>query len=192
MTATSLQSAVRDDSRSLRLLRAGVTSALLGLLVLWATTTFARTVDEGDFKYAGDYWLTAAALPLGVGLVLHATAVHRLQHGRDGRLGAVGTWLYTLCCAELVVQCMASVVVAAELRWGPTYVVSTLGTFVGLALIAAGSWRAGLLPRWLLGVWPPVGLLGSWFGIGPIPLLLGLFLVTTAVLAHHRPHATGD
>jgi hypothetical protein len=186
MSTTTLEPTARADVGSLRMIRIGVPSALAGLVMLWAASTFMSTVDQGDFEYAGDYWLTSAALPLGAGLILHALAVHRLQHGRDGRLGAVGTWFYVLCCTELVVQCMSSVVVGAELRWGPTYVVSTLGTFVGLGLIAAGSWRVRLLPRWLLGIWPPVGLLGSWFGMGPIPLLLGAFLVTTAIVVHRR------
>ena len=182
MTATELEADGRVDARPLRLMYVGIASATVGLVILWAATTFSSTVDEGDFQYAGDYWLTSAALPLGVGLILHNLAVHRLQRGRDGRLGSVGMWIYVLCCTELVVQCMASVAVGAELRWGLTYVLSTLGTFVGLTLVAAGSWRVGLLPKVLLGVWPPLGLLGSWFGTGPIPLLLGVFLVTTGVL----------
>lgn len=186
MTATTFPPPVHDDTTSRRLVRIGIGLALVGLVALWIASTFLGTVDGGEFRYAGDYWLTGAALPLGAGLVLHAVGVHRLQRGRDGRLGLVGTWLYSLCCAELVVQCLASVVVGAELRWGPTYVVSSLGTFVGLALLTAGSWRVGLLPRWMLGVWPPLALLGSWAGTGPVPLLLGVFLVATGVVVHRR------
>lgn len=177
--------------RSLGLMRMGIALALAGLGILWAVTTFATTVKGGDFRYAGDFWLTAAALPVGIGLIMHAVSVHRLQRGRNGRLAAIGTGLYVVCCAELVVQCMCSVAVHAELRWGPTYALSTLGTFVGLALLAAGSWRVGLLPRWMLGIWPPLGLFGSWFGVGPIPLLLGVFLVASGLMVSRRPAPVG-
>jgi hypothetical protein len=86
----------------------------------------------------------------------------------------------------VVVQCLASVVAGAELRWGPTYVLSSLGTFLGLALLAAGSWRVGLLPRWMFGVWPPLWLFGSFAGSGPIPLLLAAFLVCLGVVLTRR------
>jgi hypothetical protein len=183
---TNLEPEVRSDARPMSMLYGGIGFAIVGLVILWAAMTFSTTVDEGEFRNAGDYWLTAAALPLGVGLILHNLAVHHLQGGRDGRLGSAGTWIYVLCSAELVVQCMASVAVGAELRWGPTYVVSTVGTFIGLTLVAAGSWRAGLLPKGMLAIWPPLGLLGSWFGVGPIPLLLGVFLVGTGAVVRRR------
>jgi hypothetical protein len=186
MTATTAQPLVRGDATWLRLVRAGIGVAIVGLAILGLTLTFWTTVSEGDFRYAADYWLTMAALPLGVGLMLHTFGFHRLQHGRDGRLGAVGTWLYLLCSAELVVQCMASVVVGAEIRWGPSYPLCAVGTFVGLALLAAGSWRVGLAPRWMLGVWPVLALFGSWGGQGPIPLVFALFLVLYGVVIGQR------
>ena len=182
MTDTTVQPAVRTTATWLRLLRVGTGLAAVGLIVFWAAGTFWPTVSEGDFANAADYWYTASAVPFGSGLLLYALGLHRLQRGRDGRLGAVGAWVYLLCSAELVVQCLASALVGAELRWGPMYVLSSLGTFVGLALLAAGSWRAGLLPRWLLGVWPPLALLGSWAAVGPVPLVLVLFLVVSTLM----------
>lgn len=70
----------------------------------------------GDFEYAADYWLTATAIPLGSGRLLHTVGVHRLQRGRDGRLGTAGTWLFAACVVELVVQCMTSVVLGRRVR----------------------------------------------------------------------------
>jgi hypothetical protein len=186
MTAATLPTTENREATWLRVTGIGIGTAIVGLLVLGATLTFATTTDEGDFQYGADYWLTAAALPLGVGLVLHVLGVHRLQHGRDGRLGTVGTWLFVLCSAELVVQCMASVVAGAELRWGPSYPVCAFGAFVGLALLAAGSWCVGLVPRWMLGVWPPLMLLGSWGGQGPVPGLLAIFLVAFGAVLRRR------
>jgi hypothetical protein len=189
MTATTLQPAVRSDATWLRTIRIGTGLAVVGLAVLAMTLTFWTTSSQGDFQYTADYWLTMPALPIGVGLVMHAYGVHRLQHGRDGRLGRVGVWVYALCSAELVVQCMASAAVGAELRWGPSYLLCALGSFVGLVLLAAGSWRVGLVPRWMLGIWPPLALFGSWAGQGLIPLVLGAFLVLFVVVLGRRVEA---
>src|SRR5262245_49470837 len=108
MTATTLQPAVRTDATWLRLIWIGTGIATVGLVVLALTMTFWTTSSGGDFKYAADYWLTAPALPIGVGLMLHALGVHHLQHGRDGRLGTMGVWLFALCSSVIVVQCMAT------------------------------------------------------------------------------------
>jgi hypothetical protein len=81
---------------------------------------------------------------------------------------------------------MASVVAGSELRWGPAYPVCAFGLMVGLALLAAGSWRVGLLPRWMLGLWPPLGLVGSFLGVGPIPLVFVVFLVILGVVLYRR------
>lgn len=191
MTATTAQPLVRDDATWVRLFRAGIGVAIVGLAILALTLTFWTTISEGDFEYAADYWLTMAALPLGAGLMLHTLGFHHLQHGRDGRLGVVGTWLYLVCSAELVVQCMASVVVGAEVRWGPSYPLCAAGTFVALALLAAGSWRVGLAPRWMLGVWPVLALFGSWGGQSLIPLVFAAFLVLFGVVVGRRVEAGG-
>jgi hypothetical protein len=187
MTTTTLQPAVGTDTTRLRLTLFGIALAVLGLLMMGLSMLLVPSVnDGGDFDGAADYVLTLAALPQGVGLLLATLGVHRLQHGRDGRLGTVGVWLYAVCMTELVIQCMASVVVASELIWGPLYPLCAFGLMVGLALLAAGSWRVGLVPRWMLAVWPPLGLVGSFLGVGPIPLVFVAFLVTLAVVLRQR------
>jgi hypothetical protein len=189
MTATALRPTVRTDAAWLRLMWIGIASATVGLVVLALSQTFWTTSSGGDFKYAADYWMTAPALPIGVGLMLHTFGVHRLHHGRDGRLGTVGVWLFAACSSVIVVQCMASLPAGAELRWGPSYPLCALGSFAGLALLAAGSWRAGLLPKWMLGIWPPLMLLGSWAGQNLIPIALALFLVATRIVIGPRVDA---
>jgi hypothetical protein len=182
MTAIPARTTDRTDAVWLRLTLAGVGLAIVGLLMMGLTMLMGPTTSEGPFRHASDYVLTVAALPQGVGLVLTTLGVHRLQRGRDGRLGRIGVWVYGLCMAELVVQCMASVAAGSELVWGPLYPICAFGLMVGLALLAAGSWRVGLLPRWMLAVWPPLGLVGSFLGVGPIPLLFVLFLLVLAFL----------
>ena len=192
MTTTTLQRPVSTDATWLRLVWAGAVLASVGLVVLALTQTFWTTSSGGDFKYPADYWMTAAALPVGIGLILHAFGVHHLQHGRDGRHGTIGVWIFALCSSAIIVQCMASLPAGAELRWGPSYPLCAVGSFIGLALLAAASWKVGLLPRWMLGIWPPLMLLGSWAGQNLIPIALAAFLVTSRILIGHRLDARQD
>jgi len=186
MTTTTLHSTVRSDTKWLRLTLIGIGVAVVGVLMMGSAMLFATTTSEGAFQHAGDYVLTIAALPQGLGLLLATVGFHRLQDGRDGRLGTAGVWLYGICMVELVIQCMASVVAGSELVWGPIYPVCAFGLMIGLALLAAGSWRVGLAPRWMLGLWPPLGLVGSFLGVGPIPLLFAVFLVVLGVVLARR------
>jgi hypothetical protein len=170
----------------LRLAQASIALAVPALLVFAYVGTFETTISEGDFRYTADYWFTGVGVPIGLAGIGLGWAVHRLQHGDDGRLGRIGTWLNTIALAELVVQLGASVVAGAELRWGPSYVLFTAVTFVGVALLAAGSWRAGLLPRWMLGLWPVVWILGSFAAPGPMPVVLVAFFVAMGVTLTRR------
>ena len=184
-TTTTLRPELRSDTLWLRLTLTGIGLAIVGLLMMGVAMLTSAATHESDFRL-GDYVLTVAALPQGLGLFLATYGFHRLQHGRDGKLGTAGIWVYGLCMTELVIQCMASVVVGSELIWGPVYPLCAFGLMVGLALLAAGSWNVGLLPKWLLAAWPPLGLVGSFLGIGPIPLFFVAFLVMVAILLPGR------
>lgn len=135
------------------------------------------TSSDSQFLYTADYWYTALGLPLAiVGLVL-GLGVYRLQTGRTGRRGTVGVWINSICCVELFVQVLVSLITTSEVRWGPAYPLAALGTVLGLGLLAAGSWSVGMFPRWLLAVWPVAWILGSFFAMGATPLLLTVFYV---------------
>ncbi|WP_426502738.1 hypothetical protein ACPPVO_34550 [Dactylosporangium sp. McL0621] len=174
------------DAKLVRALQVTLGIGIVTLIGFAIVATFWTTVDGGEFKYAADYWYTAAGVPIALVGIVHAFVVHRLQHGRDGRLGAVGTWLNAAACTVLAAQCAASALAGAEQRWGPTYLLCSALTLVALALLAAGSWRTGLLPRWVLGVWPMVWLLGSFFAIGPGPLLLVALYIAFLVVLPRR------
>jgi hypothetical protein len=177
MTTTTLPTTSDETTGWLRLTRIGIAVAVVGLVAMDLAMLFGDLNDGGELHDVSGYAGTAAALPQGVGLLMTVLGVHRLQRGRDGRLGRAGVWVYGLCMTELVIQCTASAVVGRELIWGPLYPLCAFGLMGGLALLAAGSWRVGLLPRWMLAAWPPLGLIGSFLGIGPIPLVFALFLV---------------
>lgn len=188
MTSTSLTapSRAQSDATWLRLAQLSVAASLVPLVVFAVVGTFFTTISEGDFRYTADYWYTAMGLPfalVGIGLAL---GVHKLQHGADGRLGTIGVWVNTIALTELFVQLLVSVAIGAEVRWGPSYPIFTVLSFVGVALLAAGSWRTGLLPRWLLGLWPALWILGTFAASGPMPLLLAGFLVAFGVTLTRR------
>jgi hypothetical protein len=189
MTTITAASSVQDDTTWLRRTHLGLALGILGVLAMAAGMLMTRNehMPEGyTYQGIGDYILTASALPQGIGLFLATLGFHRLQHGRDGRLGTIGVWVYGLCLLELVIQCMTGVVVGYETIWGPAYPLCSLGLLVGLALLAAGSWNVGVLPRWMLAVWPPLGVIGSFFGLGPIPLFFAGFLVAVAFVLRAR------
>ena len=156
--------------------------------MLAAVGTFFTTVSGGAFRYTADYWETAVGLPLTLMGVGHTLGVHKLQRGADGRLGTLGVWVNTLALAELFVQLTVSLVEGAEVRWGPSYPICVLLSFVGTALLAAGSWRSGLLPRWMLGAWPFLWVLGSIGSFGATPVLLAVFFVPFGVILTRRVH----
>ena len=62
----------------------------------------------------------------------------------------------------------------------------TVGTLLGTALFAAGSWRAGLLPRWLLAIWPIVWTIGSFAAVSAAPLLLAALYVAIILIIRRR------
>jgi len=178
----------QTDAAWLRLVQVCLAVGVVCAVLIFVFLTLFTTVSEGDFEHAADYWLTADGLPyalVGIGLAL---GVHKLQHGADGRLGRIGVWVNTLALTELFVQLSVSVVRGAEVRWGPSYPVCTLLTFVGVALLAAGSWQTGLLPRWMLGAWPLIWVLGSFAAAGVMPLLLAAFFVAFGSMLTRRVH----
>jgi hypothetical protein len=175
-----------SDLTWLRVVQVCVAMVIPAMIILAVVMSFFTVTSEGDFHYTADYWLTAPGLPLTLGCIGIAMGLHKLQHGADGRLGTVGTWITVVASVELFVQLAASLIQGAEVRWGPSYPVAVLFTFIGLALLAAGSWRTGLLPRWMLGLLPFVWIIGSLASFGPTPLLLVVFLAVFAVTLTRR------
>jgi hypothetical protein len=184
---TTVPTRAETDATWLRLVQVCTAVAVVPLAIFAVVGTFFTTISGGgDFRYTADYWYTAVGLPItliGIGIAL---GVHKLQHGADGRLATIGVWVNTVALIELFVQLLASVIEGAEVRWGPSYPVCALLSFVGVALLAAGSWRTGVLPRWVLGVWPLVWILGSLAAMGPTPLVLAAFLVLFGVTLTRR------
>ena len=175
-----------SDSGWLRLTLFSLAVIVVPLGILAVTGTFFAVISEGHFRYRADYWYTSVGLPITAAGIGIAVGVHKLQHGADGLLGRIGVWVNTLALIELFVQLFASVVESTEVRWGPSYPLCALLSFVGVALIAAGSWRTGLLPKWMLGVWPLIWVIGSIAAQGPTPVLLIVFFVVFGLTLRKR------
>ena len=188
VSTAPVQARATSDLTWLRIVQVSCAIVMPAMIVLAVVMTFFTTTSEGDFQYTADYWLTAPGLPLTLGCIGIVLGLHHLQHGADGRLGTAGTWITVVASVELFLQLTASLVQGAEVRWGPSYPIAVLFTFIGLALLAAGSWRTGLLPRWMLGVLPFVWVIGSLASFGPTPLLLVAYLAVLATSLTRRVH----
>ncbi|AXH97108.1 hypothetical protein DV701_14155 [Ornithinimicrobium avium] len=169
------------------LLHVGVAVGVVGAITEAAVLAVATNTADGPYRYAADYWLTASGLPVAVGAVLVLAGVRLVQDRRDGRLGQVGLGLVGVTMAALCAVLLASLFAGQDVQGGPTYVASTALSWVGVALCSAGSWRVGMVPRWLLVVWPVVWAVGSFFAVSVSPLLLAALYVTLLVVVRSSP-----
>jgi hypothetical protein len=146
--------------------------------------------ENTDFQYVGDYVLTANGIPLALSLLTLLAALRTLQGRRDGRLGATGMVVAGVGIAALLAIFVYDLFTATSSSFGPTYVLASAATDIGVVLFAIGSWRAGLVPRWLLVCWPIAWIIGSMLPFwGPGPLLLAAAYVAMAITLPGRVRA---
>lgn len=184
--ARPVNSGVREAPGLLSLARVALAVGGASAIAEASLLVFTKAGGSGDFKYTADYWLTGVGIPAALASAVLLFAVRRLQHERDGRLGRAGLVINSLACLLLAAQLATGVATASEVQWGPSYPLATLAAFVALSLFAAGSWRVGLLPRWMLAIWPVIWVIGSMAAVGPTPLLLTGYFVTMAVVLTRR------
>jgi hypothetical protein len=162
-------------------------------VALAAMVLFVTTTSDGAFQHTGDYFLTANGIPYVLVLLVLLPALRTLQQRRDGRLGQMGIALASLGAIVLLGIFVHGLAAATEDSLGPSYVLASLATIVGVALFAAGSWRTGLLPRWLLALWVVAWAIGSMLPIlAPGPLLLAAVYLTMAALLPRRLTTLGS
>ena len=171
---------------ALAALALGVVSSIAFAVISVTVTTTETTANNLTYHHSGDYWYTASALPIAVAAAVLLFALRALQPQARPRLTIAGAALNAAALALLFVMLNVSLATGAEARWGGTYILATLVTFVGHGLFVAGTWRAGLVPRPLLAVWPVVWLLGAFAAQGLTPLLLAAFYCALGVLVARR------
>jgi hypothetical protein len=165
-------------------------AAAVGLAAMLFVPTSA---DDGPFHHVGDYALTALGIPFLLAPAALLPALRTLQGRRDGWLGRAGIAAMSAGALVLVGMFVYGLIAATGSSLGPTYVLASVVTIVGLILFAIGSWRARLLPRWLLVAWPIAWTIGGTLPFwGPGPLLLAAAYVAIAVVLPRRVAAAGD
>jgi MFS family permease len=188
LAAPTLAAHTPDRRRSaLRWAQAALVVGAAGAVALAAMVLLVTTTDDGKYQHTGDYFLTANGIPCVLALLVLLPALRALQQGRDGRLGQTGIVLAALGGVALLVVLVHGLAAGVESSLGPTYVLGALATIVGVILFAAGSWRTGLLPRWLLLLWVFAWTVGSMLPIlGPGGFLLAAVYLTMAALLPRR------
>jgi hypothetical protein len=152
-----------------------------------AISVFTTTTNGGGkFQHTADYWYTASAIPIAIAEMLLLFSIHAIQDRKGGRLATFGVGLTNIALVMLTGMLISSVSTGSENSWGPSYVLATLATFVGHALFSVGSWRISVFPRWVLGAWPLVWVIGSFAATGASPLLLTALYGVMAVLLGKR------
>lgn len=183
-TVSSSKNAVPALRRALVALYVGAAAAIaLASMIGFVTTTS----EDGKFHHIGDYFLTANGIPYVLVLLALLPALRELQQRRGGRYEVVGTAFASVGAVVLLGVFIYGLIAATGSSLGPTYVLASLATIIGVILFAVGSWRAKLLPRWLVVVWPIAWAVGSMLPIlGPGPLLLAAVYIAMAVVLPRR------
>jgi hypothetical protein len=172
-------------------LRRAEAAAYIGAIsaIAFTIVTLVGTItpDGKHFQHAADYWYTGIGmLPAMAAPLVLVPALHTLQRGRDGRRGLAGVMLMCAGLTVFVVLGCYGLLISAATSLGPTYLLATLATVIGLPLFVAGSWRVGLLPRWLLIVWIVAWIVGGPFAQAATPLLLAAVYVMIGVIVPRR------
>ena len=197
MTSMTVQvpRAVTSQSREMSLRRAALGALTVGAIsavtfaVIAVTATLSNPTDADlSFHHTGDYWYTAIGVPTAIAAAVLLFALRGLQPSARSRLTTAGATLNAVALSVLTVMLSYSVATGAEARWGGTYIIATLATFIGHALFVAGTWRTGLIPRVLLGAWPVVWLIGAFAAQGASPVLLAGFYAAIAVVITRKIH----
>jgi hypothetical protein len=172
-TAVSTPVPVRRRTRATLLTAASVAAAcaLVDLL--------APPSSGSHLSTAADYAFTALLIPFVLAMLAAITMLHRMQDGRDGRLGKAGYIAASIALAAFIPCAIDSLATGNAQALGPLYILAILGSIAGLILFAIGSFRARVLPRWAGPLLPLAWLLG-----GPVATaaLRGATLILAAAL----------
>lgn len=186
-SAAAVSSPSKNVAPALRRAVAALWVGAAAAVALAMISLFVTTSSDDKFHHVGDYFLTADGIPYVLALLVLLPALRELQDRRDGRFGFVGLVAASAGAVVLLGMFVYGLIAATGGSLGPTYVLASLATIIGVVLFAIGSWRARLLPRWLVVLWPV-----AWFGgsmlpiVGPGPLLLAAAYIAMAVVLPRR------
>jgi hypothetical protein len=164
----------------------GIAAALF-LTAVWFI--HPSSSDGGTYDNLADYLFTGNGVPFGAAPLVLLWALLRVHGERVGRMATIGVGIASVSLLALIVVLAASVAVGHEVQGGPTYILGTLGSIIGIALFCASAARAGLLPRAALWFWAFAWTVGGMLGPKGSQLLLAA--AYTVLLVHARRRAGG-
>jgi hypothetical protein len=188
-TGRAVESDAREataQSYALAVLALGAASCVAFAAITVFTT---QSPGGGAFHHQADYWYTAIGIPIALAEIVLLSTMRVLQAGRDGKLASIGMTINAIALVVLTAQLVYSLAVGSESSWGPTYPIAVLVTLIGHGLFSAGSWKVGLMPRWLLAIWPVVWVIGSFAAQSATPLLLTALYAAIAIVLTRKRHA---
>jgi hypothetical protein len=162
----------------------GIAAAVF-LTAVWFIHPSSAAADT--YHELADYLFTGNGLPFGAAPLVLLWALFRLHRERVGRMATAGVGLASLSLLALIAVLVASVVAGEEVSGGPTYILGTLGSVIGIAMFCASAAKAGLLPRAALWFWAFAWTLGGMLGPKGSQLLLAA--AYSVLLVHVRRRA---
>ena len=170
-TTVSTPVPVRRRRTRATLLTAAAVAAACALADLLAPPS-----SGSHLSTAADYAFTALLIPFVLATLAAITMLHRIQDGKDGRLGKAGYIAASVALAAFIPCAIDSLATGNAQALGPVYILAIVCSVAGLALFGIGSSRARALPRWAGPLLPLAWLLGG-------PLATGALRGATLVLA---------
>jgi len=180
--------ASRQDRRALwrtveGALAVGIAAAIC-LTVVWFVAPSSS--GGGSYHNVGDYLFTANGLPFAGAALVLLWALFKLHGERVGKRATVGVVIASVSLVALIAVLTASVAAGKEVQGGPTYILGTLGSMIGIGLFCADASSAGLLPRRALWFWAFSWTVGGMLGPKGSQLLLAAAYSVLLVNAHKR------
>lgn len=179
MAALTAAARTRTPARTATI---GAAVLATGCLVLAAFDFLVATHDK--ITSAADYLYTLNMYPILAGLVLLLAGLRAAQHRRDRILGTIGFILTVVGVAGAGIDGIATLITKNPQALGPTYLLGTFLSIIGMILFAIASIRARVLPWWaapaLAFTWTIGGLLGDG---GPLGFKGSALLLAAAAIA---------
>jgi hypothetical protein len=161
----------------------GIATAIF-LTVVWFVSPSSS--EGGTFHEVADYLFTGNGVPFGaVPLVLLWTLL-KLHGERVGRTATAGVVIASVSLVALIAVLAASVAAGEEISGGPTYILATAGSIIGIWLFCVSAARARLLPRGALFFWAFAWTIGGMLGPKGSQLLLAAAYAVLLVQVHNR------
>jgi MFS family permease len=161
----------------------GIAAAIF-LTFLWFASPSSS--EGGSYDDAADYLFTGNGVPFAAAALVLLWALLKLHGDRVGRRARIGVAIASVSLVALMAVLAASVAAGHEVEGGPTYILGTLGSIVGIILFCADAARAGLLPARALWFWALAWTVGGMLGPKGSQVLLAIAYTVLLLHVHRR------